>query len=278
MIIQINLTKIIYIKKFNIHPPHWIFLLSIIFSYYLMFNYLILQSLIILFLLSSRGGDRFSKTIYLKINVVYPHMVSGIQMTQEDFLARARAIHGEQYDYSQTFYINSRSLVAIGCRKCCQTFHQIARNHLKYGCNKCPKPGPTMSQETFLLRARAIHGDKFDYTHSVYVNSRTKVAIGCRKCGKTFHIIPKSHMICGCNKCSDRARLSQEEFILKAKNVHGERYSYDETIYRNNNKSKIEIGCRESGHGTFRQTPHSHLRGNGCPKCKNKTEILCSKH
>ena len=40
---------------------------------------------------------------------------------------------------------------------------------------------------------------------------------------------------------------------------------------------KFEIGCREIGHGTFMQQPHTHIKGIGCPKCKKKTESFVFK-
>ena len=60
------------------------------------------------------------------------------------------------------------------------------------------------------------------------------------------------------------------EFILKAKSVHSDKYVYDLVMYINA-KTKIKIVCSE--HGEFEQTPNKHLSGQGCGKCvgKNKT-------
>ena len=60
------------------------------------------------------------------------------------------------------------------------------------------------------------------------------------------------------------AKLTTEEFIKKARKVHGDRYDYSKVVY-NGIFDEISIICSE--HGEFRQTPHSHLRGSGCPKC-----------
>lgn len=61
-----------------------------------------------------------------------------------------------------------------------------------------------------------------------------------------------------------RNKLTTEEFINKAVNIHGNIYDYSETVYVFS-KKKVRIGCRE--HGIFEQTPNSHLDGAGCPKC-----------
>ena len=59
--------------------------------------------------------------------------------------------------------------------------------------------------------------------------------------------------------------MTQEEFIRRAREVHGERYDYNNVKY-NGSHDKVEIICKE--HGVFYQEPNSHLNGNGCPMCK----------
>lgn len=62
-----------------------------------------------------------------------------------------------------------------------------------------------------------------------------------------------------------RCRYTTKEFIEKAIKVHGNNYDYSKSKY-NNNATKIDIICPI--HGIFEQTPHIHLRGHGCSKCK----------
>ncbi len=56
-------------------------------------------------------------------------------------------------------------------------------------------------------------------------------------------------------------------FLDRAREVHGDRYSYENMNYVKN-KEKINIEC--SKHGIFTQTPHDHLKGRGCPDCGGK--------
>lgn len=58
--------------------------------------------------------------------------------------------------------------------------------------------------------------------------------------------------------------MSQDEFIRRAKFVHGNMYDYSKTVYVNM-KTKVLIIC--SIHGEFEQLPQPHLKGQGCPKC-----------
>ena len=57
-----------------------------------------------------------------------------------------------------------------------------------------------------------------------------------------------------------------ELFIKQAKIIHGDKYDYSKCEY-NGAHVKVCIICPI--HGEFWQTPHSHLKGSGCPKCKN---------
>ena len=66
-------------------------------------------------------------------------------------------------------------------------------------------------------------------------------------------------------KGKDFSKIKTEQFIERASLVHGNKYRYDNSVYVSS-KSKIEIECPI--HGPFWQTPHNHLSGAGCPKCR----------
>lgn len=61
--------------------------------------------------------------------------------------------------------------------------------------------------------------------------------------------------------------MNTEEFILKSKLIHGDKYDYSFVEYLNN-KTKVKIICKE--HGEFLQKPNNHLNGQNCQKCVNK--------
>lgn len=118
--------------------------------------------------------------------------------------------------------------------------------------------------QEFIEKAHIIHNNKYDYSHSVYVNNKTKVTICCHEHG-LFKQKPNSHLLgMGCHKCAGNSKLTTGEFIAKAKTVHGEKYGYAFSVYQ---KSciKLFIYCPE--HGMFEQTPNRHLMGAGCNKC-----------
>lgn len=67
-------------------------------------------------------------------------------------------------------------------------------------------------------------------------------------------------------------KLTQEEFIDKAKRVHGDKYTYDKTEYVNSTV-KVIITCKE--HGDFLQTASKHVNGaQGCRECGIAKRLL----
>ena len=134
-----------------------------------------------------------------------------------------------------------------------------------------------LTTEEFIERAKKIHGDKYDYSKAKYINNITPICIICSVHGE-FWQTPIHHLRgCDCPKCSKingslKQRLNTNDFIEKAKKVHGDKYDYSKVKYTTTNK-KVCIVCSE--HGKFWQEASSHLRGCGCPVCKeSKLEKL----
>jgi hypothetical protein len=124
----------------------------------------------------------------------------------------------------------------------------------------------------FIENAREIHGEKYDYTPSIYVKRHSKIKIRCIVHGD-FEQSANNHLKgSGCTKCKfDKLSKihsdSTDQFVEKAKIVHGERYNYTEAEYKNRHY-KVTIIC--NGHGRFDQNANDHLNGRGCPSCANE--------
>ena len=203
------------------------------------------------------------------------------RLTTEQFIERARAVHGDKYDYSKSVYVDSKSKIEIVCKKC-GSFWQTPNTHSSgSGCFKCGvvagRSKLRKSRDTVIQDFRDTHGDKYDYSRVVYKNNLKKVEIGCEIHG-FFWQSPNTHRAGhGCPKCGrDRRReltLKPLDKVLQDfKKAHGDRYDYSRMVYEASYK-KIEIGCKE--HGFFWQTPITHASGSGCPKCsKNYAKTL----
>src|SRR5690348_2732519 len=68
---------------------------------------------------------------------------------------------------------------------------------------------PETKKEAFIQIATLIHGDKYDYSCVEYVNSQTRVLIGCRKSHGFFMMTPNCHISQeqGCPECGKYAKL-----------------------------------------------------------------------
>lgn len=194
------------------------------------------------------------------------------QLTQEEFIEKAKAKHGDKYDYSKVRYVDARSTVIITCPKH-GDFEQLAHVHLAgHGCNECghekSKKSRLSTTEVFIKKMKEKFGDKYDYSQVVYINQFTPVTLICKKHDYEFSKTPKALIRCegeACPKCSKNYSPETEEFIKRARLIHGDKYDYSKTVYEKNNK-EVCIVCPE--HGEFWQTPANHVNlKHGCKKC-----------
>jgi hypothetical protein len=183
--------------------------------------------------------------------------------TTEEFIADAKALHGDRYDYSLVKYVGVMEKITIICKNH-GPFTITPNDHLrakrKTGCHVCS--GVQLNTAGFIEKAIKIHGDKYNYSLANYVNNTTKVIIIC-KIHDQFLISPSNHYNYGCSICSG-FKSNTSEFIKKANLFYGNLYDYSLVNYQKNNII-IEIICGK--HGSFKLTPNSHLSGRGCPIC-----------
>ena len=193
-----------------------------------------------------------------------------------EFILRAKEVHGDKYDYSLVEYKKITDKVKIICPIHGEFIMEARAHYRGQGCPKCGNIKKGLSHryttEKFINKAREIHGDKYDYSKVQYSVGKENVTIICPIHGD-FEMSPHSHLAGrGCPKCGNlkkgnTKRLTKEEFIEKAKKIHGDEYDYSLVEYKNNN-TKIKIICRK--HGVFETLPYVHLSNHKCPKCINE--------
>lgn len=129
--------------------------------------------------------------------------------------------------------------------------------------------GIRMNQERFMERMRENFGDKYDFSISVFNGSNNDVEYICPKHGKQ---VTKARNLLegyGCKMCArelikKKLSYTQEEFLERAHQVHGDRYDLSKVVYKNNNE-KIEVVCPI--HGSYWVLPRTFLSGHNCAKC-----------
>ena len=248
------------------------------------------------------------------------------RLTTEEFIKRAKEVHGDKYDYSKVEYIKANIKVCIIC-PIHGEFWQSPYSHTKQkeGCPLCANINRNkkrkLTTEEFIKRAKEVHGDKYDYSKVEYIDNHTKVCIIHKDSGVEFWQIPYSHIkyngfdiknnaetfkkrmiekfgniydfskmnfidmktkvtlvynnhdvistptkfICANKPIFQEKMTDLYSFIRKAKEIHGERYDYSKVNYIDSN-TKVCIICKE--HGEFWQKPKIHLSGSGCNNCK----------
>ena len=139
----------------------------------------------------------------------------------EDFIKLASLKHNGFYNYSRVVYINSKTKVNITCPIHGQ-FEQKPFVHLDgSGCKKCKGRLSTNTKE-FVDLAAKIHGEKYDYSSSIYTSSKSLVSIICPIHG-VFKQIPNAHLNgTGCPKCNLFGTIAENKLYQDIKKFFGE--------------------------------------------------------
>lgn len=196
------------------------------------------------------------------------------KLTTAEFIDRFYARHpdGLGLDLSKFVYTTSRTYSTTFCKIHSKEINNTA-NNLMQGikrCKECMSDAISNAQsydlQTFIDKSKKIHGDTYDYSRSIWTNSRTKLCIICKTHGP-FMQNPQLHWNgYGCSKCGyTKLRKTKEEFIAEANKNHNNKYLYDNVDYINN-YTPVQIVCKE--HGPFYRSPRDHvIYQRGCPVC-----------
>ena len=154
-----------------------------------------------------------------------------------------------------------------------------------------------ITTEQFVMAAKKVHREIYDYSSVQYVSAKTKVRIVCRKHGE-FTVTPDNHLrrSSGCPECGNIVRgekaslrlkgvthdnfagsvcKRRDDFLSRSRAIHGDRYDYSFVEYKSGKKF-VKLICKN--HGIFKMLPSRHLRGDGCVKCtgeerRKKTQL-----
>ncbi len=126
-----------------------------------------------------------------------------------EFIARLNKIHNNKYDYSKVIYNNRASVITIIC-PIHGEFRQKASEHLRgYGCQQCAGNN-VKTTEQFISEAKIRWGNRYQYNHTIYINTKSKIIVTCPKHGD-FWITAGYHLTNGgCPTCT----LSSNQYDL----------------------------------------------------------------
>lgn len=197
-------------------------------------------------------------------------------LTTEEFVVRARRVHGDRYDYGRVRYVDSRTPVTVACLEH-GAFTQKPNNHLygERGCPACGRRNQTAAitrydTASFIAQAREVHGDRWIYARAAYSGLTEKLTITCPAHGD-FQQTPNNHLYAkaGCPSCAVEAikaktTMSQANFEAAVRHVHGDLYGLELARYTGAMR-KVTLTCPQ--HGTFSLAPNGLLEGKGCRAC-----------
>ncbi len=130
-----------------------------------------------------------------------------------------------------------------------------------------------LTQEQVINSFKEVHGDAFDYSKVVYVDTHTPVEVYCKKHDFIFTPTPKNHRKgSGCTKCGresqiEKAKKDFNRFKQEMFDLYGDQYDFNNSKYINT-KTELTAICKT--HGEFSKAPFSLLNGSACDECCKK--------
>lgn len=207
--------------------------------------------------------------------------------TLQIFLERATSVHGDKYDYTDVKdngLMTVMMKIPVKCKRCNYKWNPTINDHIngKCGCPSCAR-NVRWTYERFIIKAREIHGDKYNYEDikpEHVLNCDSKIPVRCNECYYNWTPTIDNHIYScsGCPDCGGKVQWTYNRFISKSNEIHGGRYNYD-LIKEDDIKcalTRINIKCNRCI-TTWNTTVVSHINlKSGCPKCsKSKGEIQC---
>lgn len=204
----------------------------------------------------------------------------GLKPTEEMYKIRSKRLCDE---YGYTFkgfvgdVVNSSTKLRLVCDKGHETSTTSLSKFLTCGrkCAVCANNYKRLYKESEVLsKILSVRGDKYTYKGlDSMVNSKSKFKAVCEKHGEwetdLYHHLTRKqdcpHEGCRFNKISEVKASNTQDFIEKAKKIHGDIYDYSDTIYVRATK-KVTIHCNTCER-PYVSVAADHLRGNGCNLC-----------
>jgi hypothetical protein len=123
--------------------------------------------------------------------------------------------------------------------------------------------------ESFIARAKTIHGNFYSYDKTVYIRTHENVIITCPIHGD-FTKMPSNFLRgSGCSDCNGKTKITVDNFKERSNKIHDNKYDYSLITTINTVEDKVGIVCKD--HGLFYQRVANHMHGDGCPDCRSDT-------
>ena len=164
-------------------------------------------------------------------------------MTTEEFIQKAKRVHGDRYDYSKAEYKGNKEEICIICPKH-GDFLQKAKNHLSgYGCSVC-SGRKKMRTIDFINRANLVHQNKYDYSKAVYKGNKEKICIICPEHGEFWQQASSHLKGIGCPQCGIIKSSSKQKIWTKEKCYETARQYEELSIFIKESQAAFNTACK----------------------------------
>lgn len=215
-----------------------------------------------------------------------PKCAGNARVKKEDVEKRLSVVNTRGYNCDIPDKLDSKTKIKFYCDKG-HTFNKyykdIKMNFLCPHCNpltttKYDENGKaitlkSLTTEEFIEKSKKVWGDLIDYSNVKCCGDNKNVVMKCKKHNVVFEQTPYNNLkgFCGCHECVKEKlikikHVSFDEFVKRAREIHGDRYDYIEESYISYGRP-MNIICKK--HGVFSATPNNHIHNkSGCSKCK----------
>lgn len=172
---------------------------------------------------------------------------------------------------------SKKNLTSRVCARC-GIDYKPSHSKQEYCGRNCKNQTRKYTTAEFIQKANKLHKNSYEYSKTTYESADKKVIITCPKHGD-FLQTPRKHLARqGCNECANLLRAkrattasknknikAKNQFKSRAKSIHKNSYEYISEYKHSEHPVKIKCNmCLK----IFSQSPLVHLRGSGCPYCK----------
>ncbi len=148
-----------------------------------------------------------------------------------EFITRSNDIHNNKYQYPTLTSVRMVDMVDIVCPTHGPFVQRVGTHLSGRGCLKCSIKSRQSSTQSFIDKAKALHGDKYDYSKVEYINAHTKVQIICPIHGPFMSDPVLHYKRTGCPQCSSTYSVGNRKIqnILNLNNIpYFEEYRFDD--------------------------------------------------
>lgn len=194
------------------------------------------------------------------------------KLTTEEFIKKARKVHGDRYDYSKAKYVDSKTEIVIICPVHGE-FKQRPDNHVNGG-KGCPECGrlKTIQKQRFSqeewMAAVAKGNPNIEILEEV-VNSKTPALCVCKICNHKWKAIPENiRRGEGCPECDKLKRIKNQTLTHEEQVIAIAEKNPDVEVLGKivGSTTKVSCLCKICNY-IWPVSPDNLKHGKGCPRC-----------